>query len=546
MKNSWKKVVAMMIAAALCVSCGVTGFSEDIQTDENTAIVEVVEAQNQEEPQQEEAPAQEPAPAPEPVQEPEPAPEAPKADPAPVQEPESVPEAPKAEPAPVTEEPKAEPEPVKEPEAPKAEEPKNEEPKNAPEAPKNEAPKQEEETKADEKTEEKIDEKTEVPEQKIEESAEQKKEDIKADEAKKEEEIKAETKIEESKEESKTEEPKAEESEEESKEEKPVEQPTVPAATKVEQPVEDAPAADDMVVKENITVRIEWEDEDDALGLRPQTRAVTLNGSDGQTYSATLSEKDGWQHTFADLTTQRGAEIIYYSVDADDVTDYDKDVRGLTVTYTCTAKPVAEEEPVIDEQPVAEDENLIDDQMDGEQGELPEGDGPTVTETEDGTVIDMGETAEEPVEGEEANADKIEEDGELDEDFILPEEGELPEEDAEPEIPEIPEIDFSTLSVAISAESDVVELGGYMVLTAVLTGFEDLNYTLQWQFSTDNANWADVDGATGSTLRVQMNEENRDYFWRVSVDNISWKNPPVVQTEQPLDVADTAEAGAQE
>lgn len=518
MKNSWKKVVAMMIAAALCVSCGVTGFSEDIQTDENTEIVEVVEAQDQEEPQHEEAPVQEPAPAPEPVPEPEPVKEP---DPAPVQEPEPVPEAPKAEPAPVTEE-----------------------PKNEPEAPKDEAPKQEEETKADQQTEVKLDEKAEVPEQKIEESAEQKEKDIKADEAKKEEEIKAETQIEESKEESKSEEPKAEESKEEPKaEEKPVEQPTVPAATKVEQPVEDSSAADDVVVKENITVCIEWEDEDDALGLRPQTRAVTLSGSDGQTYSATLAEKDGWQHTFADLTTQRGAEVIYYSVDADDVTDYDKDVRGLTVTYTCTAKPVAEEEPVIDEQPVAEDENLIDDQMDGEQGELPDGDGPTVTETEDGTVIDMGETAEEPVEGEEANADKIEEDGELDEDFILPEEGELPAEDAEPEIPEI---DFSTLSVAISAESDVVELGGDMVLTAVLTGFEDLNYTLQWQFSTDNANWADVDGATDSTLRVQMNEENRDYFWRVSVDNISWKNPPVVQTEQPLDVADTAETGAQE
>lgn len=478
MKNSWNKVVALILATALCVSCGVTGFAEDTQTDENTEVVEVVEAQNQEEPPKEEAPA------PEPVPEPEPAPEAPKA----------------------------------------------------------EEPKKEEETKADETTEVKIDKKAEVPEQKIEESTEQKKEDIKADETKKEEEIKAETKNEESKEESKTEEPKAEESKEEPKEEKPAEQPTVPAAVKVEQPVEDTPAADDVVVKENITVHIEWEDEDDALGLRPQTRAVTLNGSDGQTYSATLSEKDGWQHTFADLTTQRGAEIIYYSVDADDVTDYDKDVRGLTVTYTCTAKPVAEEEPVIDEQPVAEDENLIDDQMDGEQGELPEGGLPTVTETEDGTVIDMGETAEEPVEGEEANADKIEEDGELDEDFILPEEGELPEEDAEPEIPEI---DFSTLSVAISAESDVVELGGDMVLTAVLTGFEDLNYTLQWQFSTDNANWADVDGATGSTLRVQMNEENRDYFWRVSVDNISWKNPPVVQTEQPLDVADTAETGEQ-
>lgn len=533
MKNSWKKVVAMMIAAALCVSCGVTGFSEDIQTDENTEIVAVVEAQNQEEPQQEEAPAPEPVQEPEPVKEP---------DPAPVQEPEPAP-------APVTEEPKSEPapaqepEPVKEPDPAPVQEPETVQEPEAPKAepaPVTEEQKKEEEIKADEKTEENIEETTEVPEQKIEESAEQKKEDVKADEAKKEEENKAEEKIEESK----SEEPKAEESEEESKEEskeeKPAEQPTVPAA-KVEPPVEDAPAAD-VVVKENITVHIEWEDEDDALGLRPQTRAVTLNGSDGQTYSATLAEKDGWQHTFADLTTQRGAEVIYYSVDADDVTDYDKDVRGLTVTYTCTAKPVAEEEPVIDEQPVAEDENLIDDQMDGEQGELPEGDLPTVTETEDGTVIDMGETAEEPVEGEEANADKIEEDGELDEDFILPEEGELPEEDAEPEIPEI---DFSTLSVAISAESDVVELGGDMVLTAVLTGFEDLNYTLQWQFSTDNANWADVDGATGSTLRVQMNEENRDYFWRVSVDNISWKNPPVVQTEQPLDVADTAETGEQ-
>ena len=470
MKNSWNKVVALMLAAALCVSCGVTGFAEDTQTDENTEIVEVVEQQTQEEPPKEDAP--------EPVQEPEPAPkEEPKAEPAP---------------APVTEEPKAEPAP----EAPKAEEPKAE-PAPAPV--------------------------TEEP---------------KADETKKEEEIKAE--------EPKAEEPKAEESqtEEPKPEEKPVEQPTVPV-TKVEQPAEEAPAADE-VKTENITVHIEWEDEDNALGLRPTTLAVTLSGSDGQTYSATIAEKDGWQHTFADLTTQRGAEVIYYSVDADDVTDYDKDVRGLTVTYTCTAQPV------VDAQPAADDENLIDDQMDGDPAELPAG--PTVTETEDGTVIDMGETAEEPVEGEDANAEKPEEDGELDEDFTLPEEGELPEEDAEPEIPEI---DFSTLSVAISAESDVVELGGDMVLTAILTGFEDLNYTLQWQFSTDNANWANVDGATGSTLRVQMNEENRDYFWRVSVDNISWKNPPVVQTEptleaaepaaaEPVEPAEAAETGAQE
>lgn len=455
MKNSWNKVVALMLAAALCVSCGVTGFAEDTQTDENTEIVEVVEQQTQEEPPKEEAPApvQEPEPAPvqeEPKEEPAPAPE-------PVKEPEPAPvqETPKAEPAPapVTEDPKAEPAP----EAPKAEEPKAEEPKKA------------EETKAEEP---------------------------------------------------KAEEPKAEESqtEEPKPEEKPVEQPTVPV-TKVEQPAEDAPAADE-VKTENITVYIEWEDEDNAIGLRPQTLAVTLSGSDGQTYSATIAEKDGWQHTFADLTTQRGAEVIYYSVDADDVTDYDKDVRGLTVTYTCTAQPVA------DEQPAADDENLIDDQMDGEQGELPEGILPTVTETEDGTVIDMGETAEEPVKGEEANAEKPEEDGELDEDFILPEEGELPEEDAEPEIPEI---DFSTLQVVIGEPQYD---GDVMTLRATLVGFDNIDYALQWQFSTDDATWTDVSGATGDTLVVQLDESNAGCYWRVSAEVFGWETLPTEQAAQ--------------
>ena len=482
MKNSWNKVVALMLAAALCVSCGVTGFAEDTQTDENTEIVEVVEQQNQEEPPKEEAlePVKEPEPAPvqeEPKEEPAPAPvpvkEEPKSEPAP--------EAPKAEsaPAPVTEEPKAEPAP----EAPKAEEPKAE---PAP-APVTEEPKAEP-----------------APAPVTEEP--------KAEEPKKAEETKAE--------ESKTEEPKAEESqtEEPKPEEKPVEQPTVPV-TKVEQPAEEAPAADE-VKKENITVHIEWEDEDNALGLRPQTLSVTLSGSDGQTYSAKIAEKDGWQHTFADLTTQRGAEVIYYSVDADDAADYDKDVRGLTVTYTCTAQPV------VDEQPAADDENLIDDQMDGDPAELPDGDGPTVTETEDGTVIDMGETAEEPVEGEEANADKPAEDGELDEDFTLPEEGELPEEDAEPEIPEI---DFSTLQVVIGEPQYD---GDVMTLRATLIGFDNIDYALQWQFSTDDATWTDVSGATGDTLVVQLDESNAGCYWRVSAEVFGWKTLPTEQAAQ--------------
>ena len=488
MKNSWNKVVALILATALCVSCSVTGFAEDTQTDENTESVEVVEQQTQEEPPKEEAP--------EPVQEPEPAPvqEEPKEEPAPKEEPKAEPapapkEEPKAEPAPAPkEEPKAEPAPApkEEPKAEPAPAPK-EEPKAEPApAPVTEEPKAEPAPEAP------------------------KAEEPKAEEPKKAEETKAE--------EPKAEEPKAEEkkTEDVKPEEKPVEQTTVPV-TKVEQPT--APAADE-VKKENITVRIEWEDEDNAIGLRPQTLAVTLSGSDGQTYSAKIAEKDGWQHTFADLTTQRGAEVIYYSVDADNVTDYDKDVRGLTVTYTCTAQPV------VDEQPAADDENLIDDQMDGDPAELPDGDGPNVTETEDGTVIDMGETAEEPVEGEDANAEKPEDDGELYEDFILPEEGELPEEDAEPEIPEI---DFSTLQVVIGEpqyDEDV------MTLRATLIGFDNIDYALQWQFSTDDATWTDVSGATGDTLVVQLDESNAGCYWRVSAEVFGWKTLPTEQAAQ--------------
>ena len=478
MKNSWNKVVALMLAAALCVSRGVTGFAEDTQTDENTEIVEVVEQQTQEEPPKEEAP--------EPVKEPEPAPvqEEPKEEPAPAPEPVKEPEPAPVPEAPKAEEPKAEPapapEPVKEPEPAPAPEPVQE-PEPAP-APVTEEPKAEP-----------------APAPVTEEP--------KADETNKEEEIKAE--------ESKTEEPKAEEPK---PEEKPVEQPAVPV-TKVEQPAVEAPAADE-VKTENITVHIEWEDEDNAIGLRPTTLAITLSGSDGQTYSAKIAEKDGWQHTFADLTTQRGAEVIYYSVDADDVTDYDKDVRGLTVTYTCTAQPV------VDEQPAADDENLIDDQMDGDPAEIPEGNIPTVTETEDGTVIDMGETAEAPVEGEEANADKPEEDGELDEDFTLPEEGELPEEDAEPEIPEI---DFSTLQVVIGEPQYD---GDVMTLRATLIGFDNIDYALQWQFSTDDATWTDVSGATGDTLVVQLDESNAGCYWRVSAEVFGWKTLPTEQAAQ--------------
>ena len=55
-----------------------------------------------------------------------------------------------------------------------------------------------------------------------------------------------------------------------------------------------------------------------------------------------------------------------------------------------------------------------------------------------------------------------------------------------------------------------------MTLRATLIGFDNIDYALQWQFSTDDATWTDVSGATGDTLVVQLDESNAGCYWRVA------------------------------
>lgn len=88
-------------------------------------------------------------------------------------------------------------------------------------------------------------------------------------------------------------------------------------------------------------------------------------------------------------------------------------------------------------------------------------------------------------------------------------------ESATPEEEEI----IRTVSIGSNvAEGDAVYAGTEIVLTARLNGFENLEYTLQWQYTPDDGeNVYDVAGANGTQYAFIIDESNAHYLWRVSV-----------------------------
>ena len=65
--------------------------------------------------------------------------------------------------------------------------------------------------------------------------------------------------------------------------------------------------------------------------------------------------------------------------------------------------------------------------------------------------------------------------------------------------------------------------GTEITLTANLTGFENKNYTLQWQHSTDLENWIDEPGATSINFKFVVDAITGQYHWRVVARNVEDK-----------------------
>ena len=66
-------------------------------------------------------------------------------------------------------------------------------------------------------------------------------------------------------------------------------------------------------------------------------------------------------------------------------------------------------------------------------------------------------------------------------------------------------------------EGDTLRFGDEMTLTAVLHGYDNATYTLQWQVSADANTWTNIDGETEAGMTVLVTEENYLNYWRVAV-----------------------------
>ena len=73
----------------------------------------------------------------------------------------------------------------------------------------------------------------------------------------------------------------------------------------------------------DVTVQAMWDDHDDIEGLRPESVAVTVNGS------VVMLEADAWSTTYENIKESEVIEIT----DAADIVGYNKTINGTTVAY---------------------------------------------------------------------------------------------------------------------------------------------------------------------------------------------------------------------
>lgn len=91
---------------------------------------------------------------------------------------------------------------------------------------------------------------------------------------------------------------------------------------------------------------------------------------------------------------------------------------------------------------------------------------------------------------------------------------------------------------SISLSFTNVPEGGYNIgdtatLHADVQGYDNVNYTIQWRWSTDDATWNNCEGKTGDTMSVVLTEENCRYYWNVLVTITGVKETQTEEAVQP-------------
>ena len=79
-------------------------------------------------------------------------------------------------------------------------------------------------------------------------------------------------------------------------------------------------------------------------------------------------------------------------------------------------------------------------------------------------------------------------------------------------LPDDRKVDF-----AVTWDEAEPTIGSVAHFSAILTGYDQLVYTLQWQCSQDGENWMDLENAADETMDMEITLDNYDYYWRVVV-----------------------------
>lgn len=98
---------------------------------------------------------------------------------------------------------------------------------------------------------------------------------------------------------------------------------------------------------------------------------------------------------------------------------------------------------------------------------------------------------------------------------------EVPADDIGVEIAKIIDSEYADRSIRIFAkwnEDKALEVGDKIVLTAVLHGYEGLEYEIQWQVAdSSNGEWKDIAGENDTTYTIELDADNYSCFYRATV-----------------------------
>ena len=177
-------------------------------------------------------------------------------------------------------------------------------------------------------------------------------------------------------------------------------------------------------------------------------------------------------------------------------------------------EPEAEEEPEAESEVEHGDETGSEPEAETEEGIEPEG-----TKTEPDKNADEQEEENEPAE--ETEPVMIEEETEQEEEPAGEPEEEKPEGEPEKEqegnepVPAV----SAERSIHVEVSWDVPEpvVGDTAHFTAIMKGYEGLQYTIQWQYSIDEDTWFDIPGETEPRMDVLITKAKNLYYWRIVV-----------------------------